>query len=46
LEEEENKIIALRDAVQEGMESGIALDFNSETHLGELKVQKNLNGKV
>ena len=33
LEEEENKMIALRAAIQEGIESGIANDFNPETHL-------------
>lgn len=44
LEEEENKIIALREAIQEGIESGIAHDFNAETHLRKLKVNKNLNG--
>jgi len=35
--EEENKITALRDAIQDGIESGIAHDFNPETHLGKLK---------
>ena len=44
LEEEENKIIALKNAIQEGMESGIAHDFNSEIHLKDLKSKKNLNG--
>jgi antitoxin ParD1/3/4 len=44
LEEEENKIVALRKAIQEGIESGIAYDFNPETHLGKLKAKKNLNG--
>ena len=43
LEEEENKIIALRNAIQEGVESGIALNFNSEVHLKELKAKKKLN---
>ena len=43
LEEEENKIMALKDAIQEGIESGIVLDFNPETHLGKLKANKNLN---
>ncbi len=37
LEEEENKAIALRNAIQEGVESGIASDFNSKIHLKELK---------
>ena len=31
LEEEETRIIALREAIQEGIESGIAYDFNPET---------------
>ncbi len=44
LEEEENKVIALRKAIQEGEESGIAHDFNSETHLEELKAKTHLNG--
>jgi len=46
LEEEENKIIALRASIQEGIESGIALDFNPVSHLEKLKAKKNLNGKV
>ena len=44
LEEEENKMIALRGAIQEGVESGMANDFNSESHLEKLKANKNLNG--
>jgi len=44
LEEEENKINALRSAIQEGIDSGIAHDFNPETHLENLKAKKkNLN---
>lgn len=43
LEEEENKIIALRNAIQEGIESGIAHNFNPEEHLKELKAKKKLN---
>ena len=31
LEEEENRIIALKTANQEGMESGITFDFNPES---------------
>jgi antitoxin ParD1/3/4 len=42
LEEEENRIIALREAIQEGVESGIAYDFNPESHLERLKVKKKL----
>lgn len=41
LEEEENKLFALRTAIQEGIESGIADDFNPESHLEKMK--KNLN---
>ncbi len=36
LEEEENKIIALRNAIQEGLDSGHANDFNPDTNLKEL----------
>jgi antitoxin ParD1/3/4 len=44
LEEEENKIIALRETIQEGIDSGSANDFDPKTHLEKLKAQKNLNG--
>jgi antitoxin ParD1/3/4 len=44
LEEEENRIIVLREAIQEGIESGIAYDFNPESHLEQLKAKKKLNG--
>jgi antitoxin ParD1/3/4 len=40
LEEEENKIIALRASIQEGINSGIAFDFNPESHLEKLKLKK------
>jgi antitoxin ParD1/3/4 len=40
LEEEENKINALRSAIQEGIDSGIAHDFNPETHLKNLKAKR------
>jgi antitoxin ParD1/3/4 len=46
LEEEENKRVALRDAVQEGIESGIAHDFDPVAHLGKLKAKRRVNGKV
>jgi len=46
LEEEENKIIALRTAIQEGVESGIAYDFNPESHLEKLRAKKDMNGQV
>ena len=44
LEDEENKIIALREAIQKGMESGIANDFNPDLHLKRLKANKKKNG--
>jgi antitoxin ParD1/3/4 len=44
LEEEENKVIALREAIQEGIESGIVHEFNPETHLRTIKANRNLNG--
>jgi len=44
LEEEENRMVTLRDAIREGKESGIAHDFNPERHLHLLKTQK--NGKI
>ncbi len=44
LEEEENRMVALRDAIQEGIESGISHDFNPENHLQILKGKK--NGKI
>ena len=39
-------MIALREAIQEGIESGIAYDFNPESHLEKLKAQKKLNGSI
>ena len=44
LEEEENRIIALKEAIKEGIESGIANDFNPQSHLEQLKAKKKLNG--
>ena len=40
LEEEENKIIALKQAINEGVNSGIANDFESKQHLELLKAKK------
>lgn len=43
--EEERKIIALKKAIQEGIDSGIAYDFSPDKHLEELKAKKhNHNG--
>jgi antitoxin ParD1/3/4 len=44
LEEEENRMMVLRDAIQEGIDSGIAHDFNPETLLRNLKVKNSPNG--
>jgi len=40
LEQEESKIIALKIAINEGIESGIAENFNPTNHLKFLKSQK------
>ena len=40
LEAEENRVIALRKAIQEGFDSGIAKDFGSATFLKSLKARK------
>ena len=39
LEEEENKMVALREAIQDGIDSGIANDFDPKSHLKELKAK-------
>ena len=46
LEDEESKVIALKNAIQKGIDSGIAHDFDSEKHLQELKANKRNNGKI
>lgn len=40
LEEEENKIIALRKVINEGIESGFIENFDPEKHLESLKAKK------
>ena len=40
LEEEEQKIIALRQAINEGVNSGIAEDFDPNEHLKMLKSKR------
>ena len=40
LEEEENKIISLRKAIQEGIDSGIETDFEPKKFLESLKAGK------
>ena len=44
LEEEENKVVALKNAIQDGIESGIAYDFEQKKHLESLKAKKRKNG--
>jgi antitoxin ParD1/3/4 len=44
LEEEEEKVVALRRAIQEGIDSGIAENFDSKIFLQELKSRKKANG--
>jgi antitoxin ParD1/3/4 len=44
LENEETRIIALKSAIQEGIDSGIAHDFDPEKHLQELKAAHKKNG--
>lgn len=41
LEEEEQKIIALRHAIDEGINSGLAEDFDPEEYLKTLKAKRN-----
>lgn len=40
LEEEENKLIILKKAVQEGIDSGRAVNFDPQNHLGSLKAKR------
>ena len=44
LEEEENKVQALKNAIQEGINSGIAENFDAKKHLETLKASKRENG--
>jgi antitoxin ParD1/3/4 len=46
LEDEENKVIALRNAIQEGIDSGIAHDFDPQKNLENLKARRTANGNV
>ena len=40
LEENEERIMALKSAINEGIESGIAEDFDPQSHLKTLKSQR------
>lgn len=44
LEEEENKIAALKNAIVEGIESGVVKNFDPKKHLSKLKATKRQNG--
>jgi antitoxin ParD1/3/4 len=44
LEEEESRIVVLKNAINEGIESGIAYDFNPDEHLKSLKLKQQTNG--
>lgn len=44
LEEEETKIVVLKKAINEGLESGPAKNFNAKKHLEKLKAAKQKNG--
>jgi antitoxin ParD1/3/4 len=44
LEEEESKVIALKNAIKAGIDSGIAEDFDPKKHLEILKSKKHSNG--
>lgn len=44
LEQEENKVQILKNSIQEGVESGIAKDFDPKNHLAKLKASKKKNG--
>jgi antitoxin ParD1/3/4 len=46
LEDEESKTIALRSAIREGIDSGIAHDFDPQKHLQYLKYGINSNDAV
>ena len=44
LEEEEAKVIALRQAIDDGIDSGLAIDFDAKSHLEMLKSKRKSNG--
>ncbi len=43
LEEEETKIISLKNAIVEGIDSGVAKNFDPKKHLAKLKAAKQKN---
>jgi len=44
LEEEENRVKMLKNAIQDGIDSGIDKDFDPTKHLQSLKANKRKNG--
>lgn len=46
LEVEENRIMALKNAIKEGMNSGIASNFDAKSHLKSIKSAKKQNAKL
>ncbi len=44
LENEENKVAALKYAIESGIDSGVAEDFNPEKNLAQLKANRKSNG--
>jgi antitoxin ParD1/3/4 len=44
LEEEEDKVAALKQAIQEGIDSGIVENFEPDKFLQNLKAQRSSNG--
>ena len=44
LEEEENRLIALKRSINEGIESGIDRDFDPNVHLQTMKANRKKNG--
>jgi antitoxin ParD1/3/4 len=44
LEEEETKVVALKKAIKDGIDSGLAKNFNAKNHLEKLKSVKKKNG--
>ncbi len=46
LEDEESKFQALKTSIQEGLDSGLSVDFNPENHLAKLKANMDLKTSV
>lgn len=44
LEEEENRVLALKKAIEEGFDSGVVNDFDSASYLTQLKAARKKNG--